>query len=279
MVMTLPLPTVDSVQLASDVVAERANGVNAAFFNGIQQEWCLRIQQYIDAAGSPPAVSTWTAIQVKKKSFLNLYASPAANSAHGQMLQTMRKHDLTICPSCGELGRPNTLDHYLPKDIYPHFCVTPVNLFPMCDACQLAKGTKVGNVQSPRFFIHPYFDTFIAEQVLRLDIYAPYDTPTFALTIVEGLDPISEHLLQSHVRELEIERRYASFFRNQHRRLLRLVGAMRKAGQDVEQTLTTFTQGATEPSLNSWDHVFYSSVIGNPALINYLTNSHLPQYL
>lgn len=279
MVMTLSLPTVDCVQLASDVVAERADGVNAAFFNDIQQEWCLRIQQYIDAAGSPPAVSTSTAIQVKKKSFLNLYASPAANSAQGQMLQTMRKHDLTICPSCGELGRPNTLDHYLPKDIYPHFCVTPVNLFPMCDACQLEKGTKVGNVQSPRFFIHPHFDTFIAEQVLRLDIYAPYDTPTFALRIVEGLDPISEHLLQCHVRELEIERRYASFFRNQHRRLLRLVGAMRKAGQDVEQTLTTFTQGATEPSLNSWDHVFYSSVIGNPALINYLTNAQLPEYL
>jgi hypothetical protein len=279
MVMPLPLPTVDSVQLASDVVAERANGVNAAFFNGIQQEWCQRIQQYIDAAGSPPAVSTWTAIQVKKKSFLNLYASPAASSAQGQMLQTMRKHDLTICPSCGELGRPNTLDHYLPKDIYPHFCVTPVNLFPMCDACQLAKGTKVGNLQSPRFFIHPYFDTFIAEQVLRLDIYAPYDTPTFALRIVEGLDQNSEHLLQCHVRELEIERRYASFFRNQHRRLLRLVGAMRKAGQDVEQTLTTFTQGATEPSLNSWDHVFYCSVIGNPTLINYLINDPLPQYL
>ena len=279
MVMPLSLPTVDSIQLASDVVAERANGVNAAFFNGIQQEWCLRIKQYIDAGGSPPAVSTWTAIQVKKKSFLNLYASPAANSAQGQMLQAMRKHDLTICPSCGEPGRPNTLDHYLPKDIYPHFCVTPVNLFPMCDACQLAKGTKVGNVQSPRFFIHPYFDTFIAEQVLRLDIYAPYDTPTFTLRIAEGLDPISEHLLQCHVRELEIERRYSSFFRNQHRRLLRLVGAMRKAGQDVEQTLTTFTQGATEPSLNSWDHVFYSSVIGNPALINYLTNAQLPQYL
>jgi hypothetical protein len=62
MVMTLPLPTVDSVQLASDVVAERANGVNAAFFNGIQQEWCLRIQQYIDAAGSPPAYIITTAL-------------------------------------------------------------------------------------------------------------------------------------------------------------------------------------------------------------------------
>ena len=277
--MKLPMPTVDSVRLVKDLVAERANGVNAAFFNGIRQEWCQRVQQYIDAGGSPPTVTTWAAVQAKKNTFLNLYLTPAEDSVQGRMLRNMRLHDLTVCPACGELGRPNTLDHFLPKDRYPHFGVTPINLFPMCDACQLAKGTKVGDVQSPRFFIHPYFDAFVAEQVVRLEIYPPYDAPAFALGIVDGLDPASAHLVRSHMRELEIERRYASFFRNQHRRLLRLVGAMRKVNQDVRQTLATFKHGATEPSLNTWEHVFYAAVLDNPNLIDYLTNDQLPQYL
>ena len=224
-------------------------------------------------------VTTWAAVQAKKTSFLNLYLAPAENSVQGRMLRAMREHDLTVCPACGELGRPNTLDHYLPKNLYPHFCVTPVNLFPMCDACQLAKGVKVGDAQTPRFFIHPYFDAFVAEQVLRLEIYPPFDAPSFALRIVDDLDPPEARLVRTHIRELEIERRYSSFFRNQHRRLLRLVGAMRVAGQDVQQTLTTFKLGVTEPSLNAWEHVFYASVINNPDLIDYLTNAQLPQYL
>jgi 5-methylcytosine-specific restriction endonuclease McrA len=273
------MPAVDSVQLIVDVVAERANGVNAAFFNGIQEEWCYRIQQYINSAGSPPTVTKWTAIHARKNTFLNLYLAPAENSVQGQILRAMRQHELTLCPACGELGRPNTLDHYLPKDLYPHFCVTPVNLFPMCDACQLAKGTKIGDVQSPRFFIHPYFDTFVAEQVLRLEINAPFDAPAFSLGIVDELEPSHQSLIRSHMRELAIQRRYASFFRNQHRRLLRLVHRMRVVGQDVQQTLTTFKYGAAEPSLNAWDHVFYAAVSDNPDMIDYLTNAQLPQYL
>jgi hypothetical protein len=115
------MPAVDSLQLVTAVVAERANGVNASFFNGIEQEWRQRVQQYIDAAGSPAMVTTWAAAQARKTSFLSLYLAPAENSVQGRMLSAMRQHELTVCPACGELGRPNTLDHYLPKSLYPQF--------------------------------------------------------------------------------------------------------------------------------------------------------------
>lgn len=279
MVMKLPMPAFDSVQLVKDVVAERAGGVNATFFNNIKDEWCERVQEYIDNAGTPPTVGTWPAIHTKKKSFLNLYLSPAPGSVQSPILKSMRKHDLTVCPACGELGRPNTLDHYLPKGKYPHFCITPVNLFPMCDACQDAKDTKVGNAQSPRFFVHPYFDTFVGQQVLHLEIHPPFDAPSFTLGASPDLNADHAALIRTHVRELKIETRYASFFRNQYRRLLRLVGAMRTSGQNVEQTLTTFKQGVADPSLNTWEHVFYAAVLGNPDHLDYLANEPLPQYL
>lgn len=279
MIMKLPLPPFDSVQLVRDVVAERANGVNAAYFQGIEQDWCERVQQYIDAAGSPETVTTWAVAEPRKTTFLNLYSAPKKESAQGRVLDAMREHDLSICPACGEVGRPNTLDHYLPKVSYPHFCVTPANLFPMCDACQSAKGSKVGSAQYPRFFIHPYFDAFVAEQVLRLEIQAPFNAPTFALRVVETLEPLSAELVKSHVRELDVERRYANFFRNEYRRVLRLVGAMRKSGQDVPGTLTTLKHGAIDRSPNAWEHVFYAAILDNPDLVEYLANADLPPYL
>ncbi len=279
MVMKLPMPAADNVQLVTEIVAERANGVNATFFKGIKDEWRERVRQYIEAAGLPPTVTTWAAIQPRTTSFLNLYLSPAENSVQRPLLKSMRDNDLSICPACGESGRPNTLDHYLPKQLYPHFSVTPVNLFPMCDACQNAKLDKVGNAQTPRFFIHPYFDTFVAAQVLHLEIQAPFNAPTFTLGVVEGLSPSETNLVRTHLRELGIEKRYAKFFRNEHRRLLRSVDRLRTTGQDVQQALASFRYRAEEPSLNAWEHVFYGAVLDNPDFIDYLTNAELPSYL
>ncbi|MHA6829518.1 hypothetical protein ACQUJV_25435 [Ralstonia pseudosolanacearum] len=263
----------------SAVVAERATGPNAAYFAGIEQEWRARVRQYLDAAGTPPTVTTWPAIEPQKTSFLNLYLHPGEGSVQGGILLALREHDLLLCPACGEQGRPQTLDHYLPKTTYPHFCVTPVNLFPMCDACQRAKGVKVGDARSPRYFIHPYYDIFVGEQVLSLQITAPFDTPTFTFGGADNLEPAEAILVESHIRELALETRYATFFRNQHRRLLRLVDRMRASNQDVSETLATFKFDTSHQSVNSWEHVFYSSVLSNPDLMDYLTNGQLPPLL
>ena len=279
MVMRLPMPAADSVALVAQVVAERQGGVNKTFFNTIQTEWADRVQHYLNSHGSPHAVPRWAAVQGSSSKFLNLYLSPTKNSVQGAVLQTLRSHELTICPACGEPGRPNTLDHYLPKVAYPHFCITPANLFPMCDACQQAKGEKTADSTSPRFFIHPYFDAFVAEQVLRLNIDAPFDAPGFQLVVVEELSSDEKALVQSHVRELEIEQRYAKFFRDMYRRLLRLVSVMRQSGQDVPGSLASFRAGVAYPSVNGWEHVFYDAVVETPALMNYITNSDLPGYL
>lgn len=278
MVMRLPMPAFDSVGLVAQVVAERQGGMNRNFFNAIQAEWTQRVQHYLDSNGSPHAVPKWAAVQSRSTTFLNLYLTPAEGSVQGNVLKALRDHQLTICPACGEPGTPNTLDHYLPKGGYPHFCITPANLFPMCDACQKAKGEKTGNAQSPRFFIHPYFDVFVAQQVLRLQIAAPFDAPAFQLVVLDDLNPGDASLIRTHVRELEIEKRYAKFFGNAYLRLLRLVHKMRTDGQDVPGSLATFRFGVAHPSVNGWEHVFYDAVLNTPALLNYLTQADLPQY-
>ncbi|MBB3146909.1 hypothetical protein FHS21_003325 [Phyllobacterium trifolii] len=274
--MRLPVPNSCSLQLVDDVVAERQNGVNAAFFTSIRADWRAKVQEYIGAGGSPQFVQPWPDVAHRKNKFLNLYLSPKKASAHGLVLDQLRDHGLNLCPACGEAGAPNTLDHYLPKGIYPHFCITPHNLFPMCDACQGKKLEKTGDAANPRFFIHPYFDVFVAEQVIKLLIDPPFDTPTFNLIPDPELPAEQLALVESHVRELAIDQRYGHFFREQHRRLIRLVQIMRNSGLNVADTLEMFRVNSEDPSANSWEHVFYAAVLSNAAMLNYLETEPLP---
>ena len=209
-------------------------------------------------------------IEHRKKSFLNLYLSPTAGSVQNNLIRALRDHDLSLCPSCGEAGTPNTLDHYLPKGEYPHFCVTPYNLFPMCDICQNKKSNKTRDQNNRRIFIHPYFDVFVADQVLTLTIDPPFDKPTFDFRTADGLCPEQERLVAGHVKELDIARRYVRFFREQHRRLLRLVQTMRETNQDVIVNLLNFCDVCSQPSKNAWEHIFYGAVLSNVDMLVYL---------
>ena len=276
--MSLDLPEDCSLDLVNAVVAERQNGVNAALFTGWADEWRNRVQVYLDNCGSPEHVPAWLDILPHKAKFHNLYNGAKADSAHGEVLARLRDHDLTLCPACGEPGRPNTLDHYLPKGRFPHFSLTPANLFPMCDACQGKKLEKTGDVAQPRYFLHPYFDAFTSAQILKLDIAAPFDQPTFSLT-PWGLAAPEAALVASHIRELHVPERYLNFFTKEHRRLLRNVSRMRGNRQDVTATLESFAFNAADPTPNSWQHLFYDAVVTNPHLMDYLTTAELPSYL
>lgn len=278
MVMTMTAPTVCSIKLIDDIIAERQKGKNAAFFNGISLDWRDRVRDYINACGVPATIPTWPEVEHKKTSFLNLYLSPKDGSVQGKILTAMRQHGLTLCPSCGEDGAPNTLDHYLPKGKYPHFCVTPMNLFPMCDACQDEKKEKTHDAATARFFLHPYFDVFVANRVLELRISPPFDVPTFDLVPVGALLPSEAALIEAHVRELNIIARYAHFFKTEYQRLFRLVEGLREAKMDISTNLSAFRKSRALPTPNSWQCVFYDGVLSNPGLMNHLQNGVFPPY-
>ncbi|CAN7660723.1 hypothetical protein LJR225_005257 [Phenylobacterium sp. LjRoot225] len=276
--MSLDLPEDCGLDLVDAVVAERQNGPNAALFTGWAAEWRDRVQAYLDHGGSPEHVPVWLDVMVHKGKFHNLYNSADPESAHGEVLARLREHDLTLCPACGEPGRPNTLDHYLPKGRYPHFSLTPANLFPMCDACQAKKLEKTGDSAEPRYFLHPYFDTFIKAQILKMKIDPPFDKPMFYLAPF-GLAEREAALVASHLRELHIPGRFLKFFTDEHRRLLRNVSRMRAKNQDVAATLESFSFDAADPTPNSWQHLFYDAVITNSDLMHYLMTADLPPYL
>lgn len=279
MVMKLPLPAQCSVALVALVVAQRQNGRNRDFFNGIAAEWTARVTAYVAAGGDPAQVPTWPQIMARRTSFETLYDSPAGGSVQAPILRELRSREMQLCPGCGEDGTPNTLDHYLPKSRYPHFSITPANLFPLCDICQGHKGTETVDAAGDRRALHPYFDEFLIDQAVALTIEPPFETPTFTLAPHGNLNPEERALVTRHMGLLKIEERYGHFFRTEHLRMLRLVDVVRKKNGSVPESISMFKLHAELRAVNGWSHIFWAAVAADADLLNWLENEDLPDYL
>lgn len=280
MVTKLPLPETCSLDLMDAIVEDRANGPNANYFKDLSAEWRSRIETYIAEHGNPESVPNWPAINSHRTRFHTLYNSPKEHHSQYPILKDLRDRRYQFCPSCGEEGSPSTIDHYLPKEKYPEFSVTPVNMTPMCDACQTAKGQKTLDENGRRIFLHPYYDEFLSSQVVRLTIGRPFSAPEdFALEPVESLDADLAGLVRRHICELHMDKRYGAFFRDEYMRLLRLSQEARDLGLDIAEDIPTYRRLYRKKAVNLWPHIFYTAVAADDELIEYLRNGDLPENL
>ena len=280
--VTLSMPDIDDHAVVLQVVQERQNGRNRVYFNSKQQYWIDRVAEYIEAEGNPETIDSSEIIDTDKVKFLTLYLSPKDASAQKlQVLNVIRAHDLDFCPSCGEDGFPRTLDHYLPKEEYPEFSILSVNLAPMCDSCQGAKGTRTLNDHGEKIYLHPYYNSIVGLQVLKARIEGQFGRGTTSTLLVnEDLPADIKRICISHSDELKLKNRYSRYFRSQYIRLLRLVKELRTDEElelpSIRSCIALFKRNARLKGLNSWDHVFYSSVLENGPLLNYLANADIP---
>jgi hypothetical protein len=279
-VTRLPAPAIDDQVLLDAVVEERQNGIHAAFFTGIRDEWKQRAVGYRDQGGNPEVIQPWQAVAPRSKTFKNLYTSPGDGSAQSEILSTLRARTLQLCPACGEDGTPYTLDHYLPKELYPEFAILPHNLFPMCDRCQGEKGVVTVDDQNQRMFLHPYYDHFTEVQLVTLHIGTPFSAPaSIELLANQVLSPAHQALVSRHVLGLAIVNRYHHFFRHEYLHLIKIVKQIRSKEQNVLDSLELFRDLALMKSINSWRHIFYDGVLASEGLLTFLKHEDLSEYV
>ncbi len=75
-----------------------------------------------------------------------------------------------ICPYCGQ-RTVDTLDHYLPKSVFPALAVTPINLVPACSACNKTK-LDFQPPDAKDLILHPYYDDVPKDIWLRARVLA-----------------------------------------------------------------------------------------------------------
>ncbi len=86
-----------------------------------------------------------------------------------QFIRDEYNQTVDVCPYCNH-DRAHTLDHIIPKKGktgYAEFCDLPINLIPMCDACNQFKGDEWIDKNKNLLFVNLYIDKIPNVKFLR----------------------------------------------------------------------------------------------------------------
>ena len=296
MVASVNTPGYDSKQLVRDVVENRVQQKD--FFLSFKEDWLRQLELYLLKKGEPFFVKplelgcyvsearieeertkTYDVkkqspdpltrlVKKRKANLIDLYKPKADSDLHKKLHQMRRKHKLRACPSCGEDGAPGTLDHYLPKEVFPELSICFQNLTPMCDQCQGRKGTDYISSTGGKRFFHPYYDK-INDCFFHIKITPPYDAPKqFELQIVRCE---LKHLktLISHVIGVGLQERIEEYCESMHESLIDVFLEEPSQTSTVDR-VKDFHALESKKSLNAWGAIYYKSVLNTPDFLDYL---------
>ncbi|MGE8180505.1 hypothetical protein [Pseudomonas mandelii] len=287
MVAKIPLPVEDSLAVITRIINDRVRYRD--FYERLRADWLRSAELYIEHRGDPVNVQALNLLAFtatpeeateRKQSLIGLYSAKEGQFHYDILASLRRDHRLIICPSCGGPVVPGTLDHYLPKTTFPEFSVLLVNLTPMCNACQEAKGASFLTENNQKKYLHSYFDEIILP-IYSVHFSGNLMTPEFSVLFNNLLPPAHLELARQHIAGTKIEERFLSYCETKYIHILKTSEKLRRAGNSelLEFTVETFLDNAELSSINCWEAIFYRSVLSSPVLINYLKYGQLPEQL
>ncbi|CAI0729487.1 hypothetical protein [Serratia quinivorans] len=152
-------------------------------------------KEYISTSGVPNR-SNYLALTEAEGDALKYYYSHPPLS-HNAINDIRRENSNSLCPMCGSMHR-GTLDHVLPKEIFPEFSVFSRNLVPACK-CNITKGKTTTNNLGARI-LHPYYDKILSKRLISAKFNSLSVSPTIDIKV---LLPASHVLYPSVVYHLD----------------------------------------------------------------------------
>lgn len=286
MVSRVTLPEDDSVDIVRRTLDEKQR--HRTFYDLITDDLVSQVRLYRDVSGDPTLIQPMNLrnytdtdhnAEKRKKSLIGLY-TPKEDQLPYSQLERIRKHNgLVVCPSCGEPGRPRTLDHYLPKDKFPEFSINLLNLTPMCDWCQGEKLADYITQDGRKRYIHPYFDE-VNTPLFKIVFAQPYISPLINIAVLDELPPELKRLVSLHLEGISFITRFKEFFKTRYISILRKSRDCRQPNAINIRTILELSLGMeVEKSINSWDAVLYRSILDDHQLMQYLERGELPEVL
>lgn len=208
----------------------------------------------------------------EKAGLLRLYRS-------GDTLARRIRTSVFCCPYCG-IQSNVTVDHYLPKDVFPQFSVFSLNLVPACSDCQNKghKGTKHPERKrrinpSPARFIHPYLDKFLRDCVIEIQFTSGERISGVRVVAKKG-SARARRILKYHIDTLKLSERSVRHVDRVWNQLLRHVAGNIKYAE--RQNLVSMLierredEAFSAGSLNAIVVAFISSLISSDEGIKFL---------
>lgn len=234
-----------------------------------------RYQHYRNSHGDPWAVAQDPTFGPLKESLKSLYGSKLSAL---EFLKELRDDYVKgACPVCGResLG---TLDHYLPKGHYAEFSFFSLNLVPACHRCNSQRNDLTrGGIPAERL-VHPYFDDFLSNRVLTIDVDAGdgWRLPRFT-PIAFGLDGDEERTVQWHIDNIIVPAGIHKYIEdlwgtliNKPRVYLGHIPEPEVVRIELDR-LRRMEEIKTQ-SLNAWASSLYHGLLRTPDGIEYLAN-------
>lgn len=235
-------------------------------------------EKYTEHGGDPWSITSKIAGDKFKKSLITHYD----NAPKGRLEfidHFRRKLSPNICPMCGGPGN-GTLDHYLPKDLYPEFSFYSKNLIPACN-CNSLRGIKVkGNTASERA-IHPFFDTFLGQRLYTTLFEGMFETPKISIVAINDSHP-QIGIIQFHLNEVInndatqgwFEKHWSDLSERAHD-LLDLVlpqPPQHITGGDLKSYIERYRNAKDKEydTPNNWYSIFYTGLINDQARLDIL---------
>jgi len=147
--------------------------------------------------------------ELSKSSMIGLYDQYLRN--HGKpelraIYDAIRNAAEDECPYCAGLSSDvDTLDHYLPKSVYPRFAILPPNLVPACSTCN--RIMQASSSEEPgKQFLHPYSDVdkFFNEQWLFAEFSLTSKEINFFVNTPELWSDTDKQRVRYHFEKLKL---------------------------------------------------------------------------
>ncbi|WUT01652.1 HNH endonuclease (plasmid) [Streptomyces sp. NBC_00708] len=175
--------------------------------------------------------------------------------------QLMRAPLHERCPLCGH-GTVTTLDHFLPKKLFPALCVDPLNLVPACAECNHAKGEKVP-LSAETTLLHPYLDRI--DQDRWLDARIVESSPLwleFFVSPPSSWEQVLVRRTQYHFKRFRLAERFAAQANRTLAGIRRQLTSLLQAGgcEPVRAYLIAEAETRLADRPNGWEGVTYRAL-------------------
>lgn len=242
-------------------------------WNDYRERWLSAANAYREAGGNPWKVIPAKFTAAEKKLLYNLYD----NRRSGGPIRRIRRPSggFPSCPMCGSSGG-RSLDHALPRAIYPEFSIVPENLVPACTICNSdEKGSEFKGHASPERMIHPYYDIWASAPIWQVEFGADLEAVAFQAVPTPGLPEAQISIIKFHLSNVlgtEWEESSRRFWGSLPQLIRRRLGPSITQGRIKDELEFRLEDEIFEKGVNSWVPAFLRGLLNDPRIPKHLAD-------
>lgn len=265
---TIPKPTFTTEEVLITCISNYMdNELVSRFINSKDEitDWSKLLEENIESNSAYTIQEDCKPTNISKREMIKLYTDKFSKQkqpgrVYYDAIMDLPKHNL--CPLCGY--RPvDSLDHYMPKEKFPAFSISPINLIPACMGCNKAKNSSKPT-KAEEEFINPYFDNIENELWLYSELNEELPlTIFFSVRPHESWNEIKKERVKRHFIRFKLGQLYSSYASNEISGKIYLLKKTFELGGAplVRNELIKECESLRYDQLNSWKTALYAALV------------------